>query len=168
MSHLIELRGREDSVYIGPDREEGHITEVEQPGEADHDVQADRQPDVELDAVGDGNEVAAGEQLGERQDQADGHQNVDIAQCSGGATADRAEGREDSSGYSAKQPHRNVNCPKEDRLPGQDRKREVAEWAMQDRLKDVKEAHTQTPRILTLVRSRARAGCPRAGRPASG
>ena len=39
----LELRRREQRVAVCADGEKGGVTEVEQAGEADHDVQADRQ-----------------------------------------------------------------------------------------------------------------------------
>ena len=43
----VEVRAREQRVDIGADRVERDVTEVEQAGEADDDVEAERQEDVE-------------------------------------------------------------------------------------------------------------------------
>ena len=44
------MRGGEERVDVGADAEERDIAEVEQAGEADHDVQAEGQQRVEADA----------------------------------------------------------------------------------------------------------------------
>ncbi len=49
----VEVRDGQQRVDVGADRVEGDIAQVEQAGEADHDVQAERQEDVEDREVGD-------------------------------------------------------------------------------------------------------------------
>src|SRR5256885_5994215 len=41
-----ELAGRKHSVGVGADGEERRVAEIEESGEADHDIQADRQQDI--------------------------------------------------------------------------------------------------------------------------
>ena len=59
---------REQRVGIGADRVEGDVAEVEQAGEADHDVQAPAEHDVDQHGGGDVDHVAVGERQ-ERQDE---------------------------------------------------------------------------------------------------
>ena len=59
---------REQGVGVGADGVEGDVAEVEQAGEADHDVQAPAEHDVDQDGGGDVDDVAVGERQ-ERQHQ---------------------------------------------------------------------------------------------------
>ena len=46
MSRLVEVAGREPADGVGADRVERHVAEVEQAGEADHDVEPERHDHV--------------------------------------------------------------------------------------------------------------------------
>ena len=59
---------REQRVGVGADRVEGDVAEVEQAGEADHDVQAPAEHDVDQHGGGDVDHIAVGERQ-ERQDE---------------------------------------------------------------------------------------------------
>ena len=52
-----ELLGGEHAIGVRADREEGGITEVQQPREADHHVETDRQEDVNAGVCGEADQV---------------------------------------------------------------------------------------------------------------
>jgi len=49
----IEMRAGEQRVGVRPHRVEGDVAQIEQPGEADDDVQAEREQDVKDGEIGD-------------------------------------------------------------------------------------------------------------------
>ena len=56
---VVELVGGEDRVRVRTDSEEGDVAEVEQPTPADHDVEPERQQDVDDGVEGDPADVTA-------------------------------------------------------------------------------------------------------------
>ena len=63
----IEMRAREERVRVGADRVKGDVAEVEQPGEADDNVQSEREQHVEDRVIGNAHPARA--DLGEREGQ---------------------------------------------------------------------------------------------------
>src|ERR1700674_3265709 len=56
----IEMRAREQRVRVGTDRVEGDVAQIQQPSEADDDVQAEGEQDVEDGEIGDAHPRRAG------------------------------------------------------------------------------------------------------------
>ena len=82
----VEVVGRDHRVGIGAEPEEGDVAQVEQPGAADHDVEAGRQQPVDADRGQDAQRILR--RIGER----DGEGDQDRAR-----TTTRAGGRQGRS-----------------------------------------------------------------------
>ena len=78
-----EGAGRQQRVGVGADREEGGIAEVEEPGEADHHVEPQRQQDVDARIRGqqhDRPSLAAGREVGHHREDQRPHQQGHVDQ----------------------------------------------------------------------------------------